>query len=254
MRSIRKGGEPFYFPGNSPGMLLIHGFTAAPQEIRLLGSDLNSRGYATLGVRLFAHASKRKDVLRARFQDWIASVEDGYHLLSDRCSSIVLIGLSLGGALALHAAGRLPCTAVIAMSTPNRMPPSPMYKRMRPILRPLSALIKFRPKKISPWRDMQARNERVQYDFYPLRSLLELETMLDEMRNRLPHIQVPTLLIHSRTDAAVPVEHMDANFSLIGSQDKRRVWIEESDHIITADHARQEVFDAIGKFLQQVVE
>lgn len=252
MSLIRKGGEPFHHPGKSPGMLLIHGFTAAPQEIMQLGAYLDAGGYATLGVRLFAHASKHEDILRARFQDWIASVEDGYHLLSDRCSSIIIMGLSLGGALALHAASRLPCSAVIAMSTPNRMPPNPMYFRLRPILRPLSALIRFRPKKITPWVDMQARNARVQYDHYPLRSLLELEAMLNAMRNRLPHIQVPTLLIHSKTDGAVPVDHMEANFSLIGSKHKQKVWIEESDHIITADHARQEVFDAIGQFLQQV--
>jgi len=254
MSPIRKGGEPFHYPGKSPGMLLIHGFTAAPQEIQQLGSYLNARGNAILGVRLFAHASEREDILRARFQDWIASVEDGYHLLSDRCSSIIIIGLSLGGALALHAASRLPCSAVIAMSTPHRMPPNPIYFRLRPILRPLSALIQFRPKKFTPWRDMQARNARVQYDQYPLRSLIELEAMLNEMRNQLPRVQVPTLLIHSRTDDAVPGEHMQANFSLIGSKHKQLVWIEESDHIITADHARQEVFDTIGQFLQQVSE
>ena len=30
--------EPFYFPGNKTGCLLIHGFTGSPGEMRPLGS------------------------------------------------------------------------------------------------------------------------------------------------------------------------------------------------------------------------
>ena len=49
---IIKNAEPFYFPGNSTGCLLIHGFTGAPMEMRPLGDFLAEKGYSVLGIRL----------------------------------------------------------------------------------------------------------------------------------------------------------------------------------------------------------
>jgi carboxylesterase len=47
-----KTTEPFFFPGNDTGCLLIHGFTGAPTEMRPLGEFLAGKGYTVLGVRL----------------------------------------------------------------------------------------------------------------------------------------------------------------------------------------------------------
>ena len=43
---IIKNAEPFYFPGNSTGCLLIHGFSGAPTEMRPLGDFLAEKGYS----------------------------------------------------------------------------------------------------------------------------------------------------------------------------------------------------------------
>ena len=52
---IIKTAEPFYFPGNSTGCLLIHGFTGTPKEMRPLGDFLADKGYSVLGIRLSGH-------------------------------------------------------------------------------------------------------------------------------------------------------------------------------------------------------
>ena len=49
------GAKPFFFKGGSEGVLLIHGYTGAPGEMRLLGEFLHSRGYTVLGVLLPGH-------------------------------------------------------------------------------------------------------------------------------------------------------------------------------------------------------
>jgi len=36
--------EPFYFPGNKIGCLLVHGFTGTPKEMRWMGEYLGSSG------------------------------------------------------------------------------------------------------------------------------------------------------------------------------------------------------------------
>jgi len=42
-----------------------------------MGEYLAKRGYTVLGIRLFAHATQPDDMLRARWWDWLAAVEDG---------------------------------------------------------------------------------------------------------------------------------------------------------------------------------
>ena len=74
-----------------------------------MGEYLNAQGYTCLGVRLAGHATSPEDMIRSRYTDWIASVEDGYHLLRGVADQIFLVGLSMGGVLSLLMSTRLGC-------------------------------------------------------------------------------------------------------------------------------------------------
>ena len=82
MSQLIPTAEPFFFIGDSskPACLLIHGFTGTPKEMRWMGEYLNQQGYTCLAVRLAGHATNPEDMIRSRYTDWIASVEDSYHL------------------------------------------------------------------------------------------------------------------------------------------------------------------------------
>jgi carboxylesterase len=88
--------EPFYYPGNKIGCLLVHGFTGSPKEMHWMGEYLESQGYTVLGIRLAGHATCLEDMSRMTWQDWATSVEDGYHLLKGCVDRIFIIGLSMG--------------------------------------------------------------------------------------------------------------------------------------------------------------
>src|SRR5687768_128573 len=96
--------EPFFFPGNEIGCLLVHGFTGGPKELRWMGEYLNKQGFTVLGVRLAGHATRPEDMIRTNHTDWLASLEDGFQLLSGTAKHIYLMGLSMGGVLSLTAA------------------------------------------------------------------------------------------------------------------------------------------------------
>ena len=93
--------EPFFFPGGSTGVLLVHGFTGAPKEMRWMGEYLHEQGYSVLGVRLAGHATQMEDLNHVKWSDWLNSVEDGYHILKGASEKIVIAGLSMGGILSL---------------------------------------------------------------------------------------------------------------------------------------------------------
>src|SRR5512134_2125759 len=144
MSQIIPTTEPFFFLGDSskPACLLIHGFTGTPKEMRWIGEYLHKQGYTCLGVRLAGHATQPEAMIRSRWTDWVASVEDGYHLLCGMSDNIFLVGLSMGGILSLLMSSQLKVKGVIAMSTPSRLPTDyPIW-----LLKLISLVIRYRPK------------------------------------------------------------------------------------------------------------
>lgn len=253
MKPIMSGAEPFLYPGGKIGVLLVHGFTASPQEMHGLGQRLGRAGLTVLGIRLFAHGTRVEDMNRARWQDWLGSVEDGYQMLQGFCHQVVLVGFSTGGALSLLFSAHNDVSALAVLSTPFRLPPNPRLQRLRPILRPLSQVLRAMPKGPSLWFDPEAQAARVAYDAYPLRAILELESLLLEMRQALPKVQVPVLLMHSKNDRFIPPDHMPSIYEAIGSNDKTMRWVKNSNHIITCDAERQVVFNTVLDHIRRVI-
>jgi carboxylesterase len=244
------GAEPFYFPGGTTGCLLIHGFTGTPKEMRGLGEYLSQQGYAVLDVRLAGHATCPEDMLHVRWEDWVASVEDGWNLLAGSTQQAFVAGLSMGGVLALHLAAHHPVAGVIAMSTPHHLPDDPR-------LRFIEILSKFQPRvsKGNPdWFDPAVLQEHIDYPYYPTRAIAELRDLLAEMRTALPRVTAPALLIHSKNDGSVRPEdgHVEQIYAALGSPAKRIQWIEGSGHVITCDAARCLVFECAADFIHQI--
>ncbi len=247
MRLLLPGGEPFFLPGGSTGCLLIHGFTASPQEMRRLGEHLAGEGHTVLGLRLPGHASAPSDMLRVRWIDWYAAVLDGAFLLRGMCSRLVPVGLSLGGALALRLAAEQPVAAVVALSTPYRQPSD----RRLAMLRHLTWIVRFWPKGPPDWRDPQAQAERVAYPAYPLRAVAEVEAALAAMRAGLARIRAPVLLMHSAEDDFVPPDNMQRIAGAIASGRVETALVTNSNHILTCDAAREVVFERVSAFISR---
>jgi carboxylesterase len=245
--------EPFFFPASTEvGILLVHGFTGAPKEMRWMGEYLHRQGYTVLGVRLSGHATKPEDMLRSSYTDWLASVEDGYHLLSGAVKSIYLMGLSMGGILTLTTAATLPVKGLVAMSTPYQLPADPRLRHIEW----LSKLVPYMPKGSeepgSGWFDQEAWQSHVSYPQNPVHAIGELNKLLALMRETLPAVRVPALLIHSKDDNYVVKDSLPKIYAALGSTDKELRWIEGSGHVITRDAQRETVFQAAADFVKRV--
>lgn len=247
---IIPGAEPFFFPGGPTGCLLVHGFTGTPKEMRWLGEYLSGRGHTVLGVRLFAHATRQEDMLRARWTDWLADIEDGWHLLTGFCQQIVVIGLSMGGILSLLFASRRPVSGVAVLSTPHHLPNDPRIR----FIKPLSLFQPYLSKGPPAWFDQAAFQDHISYPSDPTRAFAELRDMLAAMRAGLPDVQAPALLVYSKDDPVVTPEekHMQLIFEELGSQEKQSLWIEGSGHVITRDAKREQVFEVTGNFVDRL--
>jgi carboxylesterase len=240
--------EPFYFPGNRVGCLLVHGFTGAPKEMRWMGEDLNSRGYTVLGVRLAGHATQIEDMMRMHWQDWLASVEDGYCLLQSCVDQVFMVGLSMGGILSLLFSSQHPVTGIVTMSTPYDLPSDPRLS----LLKFLSGLVPTVKKGPPDWRDLDASKDHVEYASIPTRGVIQLRALLVEMRSALPLVHAPVLVIHSKRDGSVPAHNAEQIFAALGSTDKQLFWVENSGHNIPREPDRLLVFTKVDEFIRRI--
>ena len=218
-----------------------------------MGEYLHQQGYTCLGIRLAGHATHPEDMLRTRWTDWVASVEDGYQLLRGLTDEIFLVGLSMGGILSLLMSARLSVKGVVAMSTPSRLPTDyPIW-----FLQLVSAFVKYRPKtKETPgsgWFDQAAYSEHVAYPQNPVRATAELKKLILEMRAALPSVKAPVLLMHSKDERYIAPANMEEIYTaLVSTSDKTKLYLTGSGHNLPRDASREQVFEAAVEFIQRI--
>ncbi len=248
--------EPFSFGGGTRGVLLVHGFTGSPFEMRLLGEDLAGRGFAVDGVRLAGHASTTRALAQSTWHDWYRSAEEAVTRLRERVGGkrVAVVGLSMGGLLTLelarHHGDALSCIGVLA--APLWLPPqAEKFARVTsslPFVRKL-ALPKLAGSDIRD-PEMKRRNARaVPRAGMPLAALGSLVDLGAHLRDRLGDVKTPTLLMHSERDHTVPFECMDAIAHRLGTAEYRKVALHESFHVITLDLERDKVFAAVAEWV-----
>ena len=238
------GGEPFLLPGGPTACLLIHGFTAMPEEMSLLGDHLAAQGHTVLGMRLAGHGTDPSDLARTRWTDWLVTVEDGLALLERVSERVVLIGQSLGGMIALTAAARYPVAGVVALSTPFGATP-PLRWRLG------SMLPGLRRKEVAAHPELGLRRE-ADYPAYaaaPRRIEREVERLHAALAEALPSIAVPTLVIQSRADPWVSADAAESIHARLERAVRRLLVVDDLGHSIALDPKRAEVVRVIDEFV-----
>lgn len=250
MPDYMPNAEPFFFPGNHVGCLLIHGFTGTPYEMRELGQRLATEKYSVLGPALAGHATRLDQMCATRWQDWYATVTTGYDQLRDTCDIVFPIGLSMGALLALHISAHKSVTGVVAISAPFGIhnPLIPLFK-VFPFLFNLIPYI--RKGNQDDTLDPEIRTRHPAYDSFPTRCAASLFLdFIPHLQNDLPDIHAPALLIQSRGDRTIPAGSMPQFYARLGSREKEMVWVEKSGHLVLEDYAKEQAFEHILRFIQ----
>ena len=89
-------------------ILAIHGWTACPFEMRELGQHLFQQGFNVFGLRLAGHGTKVDDFARYGQQDWERSAQKGLAITALLGRKVIVVGESMGGALAAILAATFP--------------------------------------------------------------------------------------------------------------------------------------------------
>ncbi len=232
-------------PG-SDGILLLHGFSGSPREMALLAEALAATGWMVSVARLAGHGTSPEELARVTWPEWVASASEAYLELQRRCRRVAFVGLSMGGALALHLAASQSPAAVVTISTPMRVRPLlASARRVASRVLPMAPVLL----RLSP-RDPAVRAYRSPYTRIPLVAAGQLELLLAEMRRLLPQVRAPLLVVQGRRDWVIPRNSGQEILRLASGARATLVWLPRSGHVATLDRDRAVLGDEVIRFLR----
>ncbi len=242
---ILKGAEPFLLPGSSKGVLLIHGFTGSPSEMILLGNYLYKQGYTVLGVRLAGHGTTVEEMAHTSWKEWYHSACNGYHLLRGICSEISVVGLSMGGLLAMQIGFNFPVKKVVSISAPIFIANERNLRFLPPVERSIG---RYQRKNRRSMPEL-AKRYNVSYSKMPLTCVHQLLNVIKYTKAILPDLKKPILIVQSENDHTVKFESGTYIYEHVGSEDKELFKLSLSGHIATLDIEHDKLFRKIEDFL-----
>ena len=251
--ALLAGAEPFEFPGGGDlGVLLVHGFTGTPSEMRPIARALATHGIGSIGIRLRGHGIHPEAMLACRAADWVEDVEQGLDRLLDTYGRAVVVGLSMGGTLGLNLAARRAgdprLAGVVSICAPLVL--NDWRLRFLPIL---GRLIKWQAWGRPDIKDASAWGRHVGYRRLRARTIGELLALAADTRTRLRSIHQPILIVQAREDHVVPPMNADLIEQGVSSVDREVIMLDDCYHVVTLDFAADRLNDEVVRFVQRLI-
>lgn len=240
---LRRYAEEFYLEGNEIGIMLIHGVTGIPEEMRLLGDYLNKKGATVYGIRVAGHGTTPEDLAKLKWKDLYHSVEEKLEYFKLRgIKKLIVGGLSMGGMLTLTLAmNHKDIDKIITMSAPIEL--EDWRIKLIPLLK---IFMKYYTKE--PENEINGI-PHYSYPVIPLSTVYELYKASKMIKKNLAKITQPILIIHSKGDKSVSIENAKAIYNGVSSTEKKILLLEKSGHVVTKDVEKEKVFEAVADFV-----
>lgn len=259
-------GLSFYLEGtNGRGIVLVHGLTGAPAEMRLVARQLHRRGFSVYAPLLAGHGENEAVLRKSRWENWLDSVEAASDLMGERCDAVFAAGICVGGKLAMMAAERNPMSIrAVAVYSPcfhyDGWDVPRYYALFSPHIRwisfiPFIGRLNFRETPSLGIKDERMRrmvagmNGEGMLETFPGRGLIEMHDLGRALKARLPDMRTPTLIVHSREDDLSGPSHAQYIAANIGGRRELR-WLDDSYHMIHVDRQHRHVADMTAEFFE----
>jgi len=251
-------GRPFFLKRrlfNRRGVLLVHGYMAAPEEIRALANYLHERGFAVYGVRLRGHGTAPEDLAGRQWQEWYESVNRGYVVLKNTVRRMAVAGFSTGAGLALHQAVNKGDVfkGVISISAPLKL--VNIGSKLASTLVLWNSLLERLHVRRGRMEFVtnEPENRHINYFRNPISGIHQLEKCMDDLEEKLKNLAVPTLIIQGSEDPVVNPASAGEIFEKAGTRDKEICRVYSTRHGIINGEGSQKVFRRVEVFLREVM-
>lgn len=246
-------------------VLLFHGMTGSPYEMKKYGQYLYSLGNDVYCNCLPGHGDNVAEIYTVSYKNWLDYAYSKFLELKKNYDEVYLSGLCLGAVLALAVAEKYPdeVSGVVALSTTLFLDGwrLPWYKVLLPLA--LSTLLRFyytypecEPHGIKNERTRAVVKKLLEksdvglMDF-PMTCIFELLKLSRFVRNKklMKQITTPILFIHSKEDDLTSPKSAKVVYDSISSEDKKLIILNDSYHMVLYDNEKDFVFNTVGEFI-----
>ena len=261
----------FHLPGGRNGVLLIHGLTGTPTEMRLVAKGLNRKGFTVHGMQLAGHCGDEADLLATGWRDWYASVVAAAQKLRGEVDHLFVAGLSMGALLALK----------LAADHPDKVDGLGLYGTTFvydgwtiPWIGKLSFMLPLvcglgfgHGMKFHECFPYGIKDERIRQRIAgsmlsgdsaaaglpgnPWPSLAEFYRLSFRVRRQLKDVRTPCLVVHAKDDDVASLKNVRLVVRGV-SGPVETVLLENSYHMITVDQERDQVIERTARFFNEV--
>lgn len=243
--AIVAGCEPFSATGGDDGVLVLHGFTGSPFSMRPLADVLANRGFNVELPLLPGHGTAVEDLVAKRWEDWTAAATDALDVLEARSRRTAVVGLSMGGGLAVWLAEHRPELVAMVVVNPLATPIADELREggrqlLDAGLETIDGVVNDIAK---PGQDERG------YALLPLAAGLSLSDGLDDVASSFASVTCPTLILTSREDHVVVTDN-SIRLAAGVSGPVEHLWLERSYHVATLDYDADVIEAEACRFLE----
>lgn len=262
-------------------VVLIHGLTGAPIEMKPLEKYIRKLGFDVESVLLAGHGAGYQEVYESSWTEWIESVRAAVKQCLQTHDQVIIAGLSMGAVIGSLIASEEPRVAGLVMLSPTlRYDGSVLLNSVidwvyhsdaivdavRFAIRLVPAVGKCYWEELPPYgirderiqrqitKSIEAAKESGNNEFGSFRTyyknLAEMITLVNFARQRFFKVTCPTLLVHSFDDTLASVGNSTRCYLEMGSTNKALMLISGCDHVMTLDLQKHLVHKTVGRFVQ----
>jgi carboxylesterase len=262
---------------NNRLVILIHGLTGTPNEMKFLAHFLNRRGYSVICPRLANHGQPLGILKKTKWQEFYQSVRKTFAEIKENPDLIFVAGLSMGALLALLLAEEFPGKiAGVSCLSPTLFYDgwnTPWSKCLLPLayMTPIKHYFYFKEEPPYGIKNPQVRKQvhnyysqaklgdmsgiaQHGYPYFPVTLLYQLHLLVKYLSKRLANIHAPVQVIQARDDDITSVKNAQFIYDRVAAQNKEMVLLNNSYHVITADQERDKVAEELVRFFEGIAK
>ncbi len=234
---------------------MLHGLGGGPYEMQHLGQFLNQQGLTVQAVVYPGH-DVPGTMPQSRWEDWYAHSIKAYEALAQSYEQVSILGFSTGCPLGLYLASEYLVFKLVMLAPYLKLQSKRTYGfPLELLVRTVGRVVTSVPRRGLPIFDPEMHRQGHAVAFhrtFNIPSVRSAMQLIQRVKPRLPSLKNPILIIQPRLDTVVDPAGAAYLYQQIGSADKTLCWLEDSNHIITLDRERQQVYESVGDFLAKV--